>query len=361
MKKMIFILIGLVTFSFSIMAQMGKIKFDKMTHDYGDLKMEIGRADATFTFTNVGDGDLKIVNVKTSCGCTASDYSKNVIKPGEQGFVKATYSTTNRPGPFRKTITVTTNDVDNPNTILTIKGNVFKKDQSESSKYPIAIGNLRLINNHIAFNQVKNSEIKVDSVKIFNDWDKDMTIKFDQIPPYLKVYVRQPILGSQESTYIVVEYDATNRADFGLVYDRVSIITNDLVQPVKTLNISANIIEDFSTMTPKMLKKAPKIVFETTDYQYDSVQSGTVITYSFKFTNTGKSNLIIRKTKASCGCTAVAPESTIIKKGKSSSIEIKFDTRGYSGVQHKTVTVITNDPNNPEIVLNIHGLILKKP
>ncbi|MBN2745096.1 MAG: DUF1573 domain-containing protein [Bacteroidales bacterium] len=359
MKSTILLLISLLTLSFVVNAQVGKIKFDKETHDYGTLEEEMGKAEATFHFTNVGDGDLKIVNVKTSCGCTASDYSKNVIKPGEKGFVKATYFTKNRPGPFRKTITVTTNDVDKPNSVLVIKGTVTPKPKTEAEKYPTTMGNLKAMSNHIAFMQIKNHETKTDSMKIFNNWTREMTFNFEQVPAHITAKLRKNTLKPQESTYLIISYDAAKRNDYGLLYDRIAIKTNDDNQPIKILNVSANIIEDFSVLTPKQLKKAPVITFDSIYHDFGKIGTGALVTYQFKFKNTGKSDLIIRKTKASCGCTAIAPAESVIKKGKSSYIEVKFNTTGYQGQQKKTVTIITNDPKNHEITLTLTGEVVK--
>lgn len=75
-----------------------------------------------FTFTNTGKQTVLITNVKASCGCTATNYTKTPIKPGESGFVTATYNAAS-PGSFNKTVTVTTNDTDNKK-ILIIKGKV---------------------------------------------------------------------------------------------------------------------------------------------------------------------------------------------------------------------------------------------
>ena len=341
----------------NVVAQSGKIQFIKKSHDYGDIKEEIKKATSTFEFTNVGDGVLKVVNVRASCGCTAADYTKGDIKPGQKGYVKATYYTTNRPGPFRKTITVTTNDVEHPRTILTIKGNVIKKAASEADKFPLTVGNMKMMNNHIAFNQVKNSEIKEDSIRIFNNWSKEMRIEFEQVPAHIKPIVRKSLLKPQESTYIVIQYDGDKKGDFGNLYDRIAILTNDDKQPIKVLNVSANVVEDFTTLSEKQKKKAPKIVFTTTDYDFGKVKQDSIVVYRFEFTNMGKNELIIRKAKASCGCTATAPADKVVKRKKSSYIEIKFNTRGYKGKQHKTITVISNDPNNPSIVLNIRGIV----
>ena len=37
----------------------------------------------TFEFTNTGAAPLLISSVKTSCGCTASNWTKDAIQPGE--------------------------------------------------------------------------------------------------------------------------------------------------------------------------------------------------------------------------------------------------------------------------------------
>ncbi len=79
-----------------------------------------------FTFKNTTKQTILVTNVKASCGCTATNYTKTPIKPGESGSVTATYNAAN-PGQFTKTITVTTNDSD-VNKVLTIKGNVLNPE-----------------------------------------------------------------------------------------------------------------------------------------------------------------------------------------------------------------------------------------
>lgn len=76
-----------------------------------------------FEFKNTGKTDVIITNVKASCGCTATDYTKTPIKPGQTGKVIATYNAASK-GAFAKTVTVTTNAEETPKT-LTIKGTVI--------------------------------------------------------------------------------------------------------------------------------------------------------------------------------------------------------------------------------------------
>ena len=78
-----------------------------------------------FEFKNTGDKAIIITNVKPACGCTAADYTKELIAPGKVGYVKATYNAA-ATGSFSKTVTVTTNADDTPK-VLTFKGIVTAK------------------------------------------------------------------------------------------------------------------------------------------------------------------------------------------------------------------------------------------
>jgi len=93
------------------------------SHDFGDIKKGVP-ASHDFTFKNTTKQTILITNVKAACGCTATNYTKTPIKPGETGSVTATYNAAN-PGAFSKTVTVTTNDTDVPK-ILSIKGKVVE-------------------------------------------------------------------------------------------------------------------------------------------------------------------------------------------------------------------------------------------
>ena len=357
LKTILIIISFFLTASYAM--SQSPIKFEKTTYDFETIKEEQGKATAKFVFVNVGQEDLKIVNVTTSCGCTASEYTKHPVKPGEKGFVSAIYHTAHRPGPFRKSITVTINDPDHPNVILFIKGKVTPKAKTKADLYPTSIGNLKLMSNHLAFNQMKLTEVRTDSMKVYNNWGHPMDISFPNLPEHLSVKMVPKTLPAHTEGYIIVTYNANKKNDYGLVYDRVGLRTNDAQQAMKTLTVSAILSEDFSGLTKKQLKKAPKIVVDQTTYDFGKLKSGTIVKYSFTIKNEGKKELIIRKVKASCGCTATQPETTHIKKGESTKINIEFNTRGRRGHQNKNITVITNDPVNPQIILNVRGDLIQ--
>jgi hypothetical protein len=91
------------------------------TFDFGKIKQNKA-VSHEFKFTNTGDAALVISSVQASCGCTVTDYSKDPIMPGAEGFVKATYNAA-KLGQFSKTVTVNAN-TDDAIVQLTINGEV---------------------------------------------------------------------------------------------------------------------------------------------------------------------------------------------------------------------------------------------
>lgn len=93
------------------------------THDFGKIKVNTP-VTHEFRFTNSGDAPLVISSVQASCGCTVTDYSKDPIAPGAEGYVKATYNAA-KVGIFTKTVTVSANAEESV-VQLTIKGEVVE-------------------------------------------------------------------------------------------------------------------------------------------------------------------------------------------------------------------------------------------
>jgi hypothetical protein len=100
-----------------------ELKWNEDIHNFGDIEQS-KPVSFDFTFTNTTKEVILLTNVKPSCGCTAANYTKTPIKPGEKGVVTATFDA-NTPNSFMKTVTVTTNSTDVTPKILTIKGNVL--------------------------------------------------------------------------------------------------------------------------------------------------------------------------------------------------------------------------------------------
>ncbi|MCD6346044.1 MAG: DUF1573 domain-containing protein, partial [Bacteroidales bacterium] len=146
------------------------ISFDKLNHNFGVVKEEGGLVEHTFTFTNTGSEPLAINSVHSSCGCTIPKWTKKPIMPMEKGTIKVTFNPQDRPGAFRKSITVTSNARES-NITLYIVGLVQAKPNSIADKYPIRMDGVRFKSNHLSVTKITTAEIKTDTLLIYNDSD----------------------------------------------------------------------------------------------------------------------------------------------------------------------------------------------
>lgn len=134
MKKVLFSLTMMLVavFAFNnVQAQAtkgAKIEFSKDVHDYGSVKYAADGT-CTFEFKNTGTEPLIISQAQGSCGCTVPEWPKEPINPGKSGVLRVKYDTT-RPGNFSKTVTITSNAVNEPSKVVSIKGIVGDKPET---------------------------------------------------------------------------------------------------------------------------------------------------------------------------------------------------------------------------------------
>jgi len=333
------------------------ISFKKTTHDFGTIKEEDGIVSYGFEFVNSGKSPLIIQRIITSCDCATSDWSKEPLSPGANGIIKISYNPKNRPGNFDKMITVYSN-AETQTVILQIKGNVQERPKSLEEIYSRSIGDFRFKTNLLSFNRVFVDNPKIDTLEFVSVTNEPVKIgcKIDGLP-HLSVKFVPETLKPNEKGLMIVKFDAKKRNDWGFIIDRFNLTQNDKDINGGLINISASIEENFSNLTDEQRTNAPKIEFAKTDYDFGQINEGQVVEYEFSFTNIGKSDLLIRKIKSSCGCTTVEPSDKVIKPGKTSSFKASVRTKGLSGRNSKSITVISNDPVNPTVVLRISGIV----
>jgi len=84
------------------------IAFTEIEHDFG--KVDAGEKVAyTFSYKNKGNAPLVISYVSTTCGCTASKYSRKPVPPGGSGTIEVIFDSEGRNGRQSKVITVRSN------------------------------------------------------------------------------------------------------------------------------------------------------------------------------------------------------------------------------------------------------------
>jgi hypothetical protein len=128
MKRVISLILVLLLSVFTFAQKQGAvISWERTSYDFGTIKKEDGVVTYRFIFVNTGDAPLLLEKVKSTCGCTTSNYSKEPVLPNAKGFVEVAFDPANQSGEFSKTITVITNEKSLVASRLEIKGNVISE------------------------------------------------------------------------------------------------------------------------------------------------------------------------------------------------------------------------------------------
>ena len=118
-----------------------------------------------------------------------------------------------------------------------------------------------------------------------------------------------------------------------------------------------NILLIFLLLPGLLLFSKATIKFKTTTIDFGEIDSGKTVDLKFDFENTGDTLLKIKNVIPSCGCTSSSLEKKEFKPGEKGVIPAKFNSTGYNGKVIKTINVLTDDPENADVILRITGNI----
>jgi len=338
----------------AVAQEKGKVKFKTISHNFGEIKEEAGPATISFNFKNEGNGPVSLTSVRASCGCTTPEWTKEPVAAGKEGVVTASYNPRNRPGKFNKSITVKT-DGEPEVIVLRISGNVIPRPKGPQDYYPMEIGNLRFKSTHVYFGDVMNDGIDSASTLVYNQGEVPININTEStvLPPHITMTASGNVINPKDTIRLSFTYDAVKKNNWGYNFDYFKLITDDADTPEKRVNISATIKENFGELSAETLR--PKITFDKLSHNFGEIEQKTKVSTTFTITNEGEAPLLIRKTKASCGCTATKPAKTELAPGESTTVDVTFNSGSYKGKQKKSVTVIVNDPSKPMTTLWIES------
>ncbi len=143
-----------------------------------------------------------------------------------------------------------------------------------------------------------------------------------------------------ESAKISVTFNTDSRT--GNQRKHIYIYSNDPANPEFRLSITARIVKDKS-----LLNDSPKIQLSTNRYNFGVVKEGEKLKLKVKVKNAGKKPLHIKEVQSSCGCTAALLSSKVLKPDETGILNITFDTAKRVGKISRTVSLLSDDPENP--------------
>ncbi|MDR3060917.1 MAG: DUF1573 domain-containing protein, partial [Dysgonamonadaceae bacterium] len=255
--KRILSLILCAVFATGIVFSQGKpvAKFDKTTHDFGQVSESDGDVSCKFFLTNDGDVPLVITNVTASCGCTTPEWTKEPIAPKGKGSVTVTYGAKGRPGPISKTVSVYMNQGDAP-VVLSIKGNVNPKPLTPEEKFPQQIGDMRLKDSGLNYGNIPVNSQKSQIIEIYNAGKTALALKYDKLPKYITVKTEPAVIPANTEGKLIVTFNAAVAKTYGKFTDAFEVIVNNVKPANNRISYIATVIDDFKDVN---MTTAPKL------------------------------------------------------------------------------------------------------
>ena len=106
----------------------------------------------------------------------------------------------------------------------------------------------------------------------------------------------------------------------------------------------------------------PQISVAESNLEFGDVVNGDVVVRKISVQNKGQGDLIIEAVSTSCGCTQAAIEPMTILPGSNGTLTVEFDSGAHgpelTGELIRQVFIATNDPEQPETVLELAANIL---
>ena len=354
----IFVLSMLFLFGERASAQ---IRFDRTIYDFGDVKEQNGKVEYTFSYENLGEKPVVILNVMSGCGCTTPHYSRKPVLKGERAEVRVVFDPTNRPGHFSKSVSILTSASNTPYT-LTLRGNVLSRPKTIDELYPFDVADgLRLSINYHSFDYISRGERLEQRIGVVNTSSKVVRLRLLPRETSGLMHVEAPAeLRGGESAEIIISYFVPQQSKrYGTLEDMFALEVNGRQT---TTFITANAIavdkfdrdtDDISRPSCELSKKIIK--FGNLKYGKKSEDSSVVIS------NDGETDLIIRAVEWNTQAMQCSLQSgTIIRPGSSQRIIIEVDaSKCNHGVWVDRLRVITNDEQHPMQSIRVTAIIVE--
>jgi hypothetical protein len=302
------------------------IVFKKKQIDLGAIYQESGVTSCVFEFTNNSTNDFVIRSLEVSCGCTTPHSNKKTYTPGESGKITVNFDPKGIVGKVNKWVQIRGNFSEALDVELTFNAEIkVFAERDKSAYYPGEFGYLLIEKLKLNWENKMNNAVFYDTVRLENDGYADIQLQeFVDLPSFI-----EPLAGS------------------------LKINTTDKYFKRKQIDYYLDVKSDYSSLTRRQLKNAPKLILSSDLVDMGTMKSGIVRTKTITITNAGKQPLIFKRIETDCSCAILKPTKKILATDESLEIPVFYDSLFKSGKQFKKITLYSNDPANPIQIITI--------
>lgn len=304
-------------------ANSSSIKIDKPSFDFGKVSQGT-KVKHDFVVRNMGNAELKIDKLVSSCGCTASHASSNTIAPGAESKILVEFDSSGFSGEKVKTVQLYSNDPQRPIETLTLSGTIEPDVQVEPAN---------IFFKEVIKGAAENTASQEVSVKI----RPDVQAQIESFKSYSQYIIVKEISGDARQKRLLVSISPD--APMGELRERV-VIT---LKGAKLANVNIPI---FAVVRGNLRLSSNSLSFGILD---SKLKDG--LTRSVRLENSGPTPVKIEKIVSSDE--AVKASYKTIKGGRIYVIQVEVDPLKVKNALRASVDIITDGAEN--LSLNVYG------
>lgn len=303
-----------------------RITFTETVYDFG--KVEQGdQVNHLFRFTNQGGRDLRIESVKTSCGCTAAVITAEVVAPGKEGTISATFDTTKFFGAKVKEVTVHSNDPSQPVVTLTLQGAIAVEVEVEPAQ--------------LYLGKIRRGAGATHTIELLHDASKPIAItNVATESPLISVQTEELEKNGKKGKKLLVTL--RKDAPLGRVSTEVNVTTTSQKRPSLSIPVFGQIEGDLM-VTPSQVS-------------FGVVRKGDAKANDLSIKSRAKSPIHLVKTQSSTP--TVIAEITTVKDGEEYRLTLKVNSDGTPGQIKGEVQVFTDHPTEKVLTIPVYGMLV---
>lgn len=331
------------------------IRWLSTDYDFGTWKEIEGPRTGTVRFINEGNEPTSIIRVRPSCGCTGSDFFKELVMPGDTAWVSFTYNPEGRPGQFEKTVKVYTGE-DSRLTTITIRGTIIGRPESLDTRYPVVAGALRLATDTDDLGSLESGKARHSFIQAYNQSTDTIHPVVIDVPESLTIAPSSSAIAPGDFFSFGIFYDSRRehqpgpashtvrfRAEANDAESEIPVTIKAHITPRRSAAQDANGKSPRLNVSPSVAELSP-----ATD------EAG----FSFTLKNTGENNLEIKRVYSLSDAITITRYPVNLKPGKSGKLEGKVNCSKLDGEAYGIpLRIITNSPLQPETEVRVAGKI----
>lgn len=278
-----------------------------------------------FEVKNTGNADLVIQRLSPSCGCTATQLASPIIKPGTSEKIRVTFDTSGFMGDKTKSVVIASNDSNNPELVVTIKGQVLSSYTVEPSR--------------VDFGEVSpSSPLDARQRQVTFSVAEGSDLKITKVTSLSKYLVASPVSNQANRATVTIEILPT--APLGEFRDRVIFELDGGRRASVNVPVNASVKGD--------------IQLNPSTVSFGVLDGPTPIERRIQFENKGPIPVTIQSITTSNP--AVSASMVTVQPGSLGVLVVEVDPRRVSGDLKETVEVRTNHPTESLLTANVFGV-----